>query len=276
MIFQTKKSVFLQQQKYHIKTFFKQKTTNMSGIAKYTDQLTPGKNEGVVAITVRKALLDRHVYFYGQLCNHDLVKSTIAGAAASPESKTLYQVLRLLTYGVWKDLAKADAAVKAFVQESHELSAKLRQLTLLTVAERSKTIPYSVLVDELGLAGTSQDKASDESSVTRTLEDTVIDSTTAGLLTVTLNPQQRTVQVHDAAARDVDLQEVPHLLNLFESWGKRCGDVLNQLSEAQKTANEHEKAETYRLFQMLETEMNERRKALRTYVETGVKMRDIA
>lgn len=266
----------------------------MSGLQKHLELLTPGKNEGSVGMLVRKALIDRNVYFYGQLCNNEVVVSTIGPqSSAAAESKTIFNVLKLVTYGVWKDLDTAAPEVAKFIKESRDLTNKLRALTLLTVAETNKNISYDLLERELGIvpaAGNSNNNNSEDSAsssatfatakagtseAARILEDIVIDATTIGLLTVTLNPQRRIVQVHDAAARDVNLDEVPRLLELFKAWGKRCHEVVGQLQKAQQDVARAEKEDTMRIFQLATTEDNERRKALRKVVENGTKMRDM-
>ena len=255
----------------------------MSGLQKHLELLTPGKNEGSVGMIVRKALIDRNVYFYGQLCNNEVVTSTIGPkSSAAAESKTIFNVLKILTYGVWKDVENntEGAEVSTFIKESRDLTNKLRALTLLTVAETNKNISYDLLEKELGIiSANSTDNANavkaGSSEASRILEDIVIDATTVGLLTVTLNPQRRIVQVHDAAARDVNLDEVPRLLELFESWGKRCHEVVGQLHQAQQEVAKAEKEETVRFMQLATTEDNERRKALRKVIESGARMRDV-
>ena len=259
----------------------------MSGLQKHLEQLTPGKNEGSVGMLVRKALIDRNVYFYGQLYNHELVLSTIGpqNPSAAAESKTIFSVLKIMTYGTWKDVASSSstpAEVVNYIRESRDLTNKLRALTLLTVAETNKNISYDVLEQELGIVSSSSSTDDNANAIkggsqeaSRILEDIVIDATTVGLLTVTLNPQRRIVQVHDAAARDVNLDEVPRLLELFESWGTRCHAVVGQLQKAQHDVAQSEKDETARLFQMCATEDNEKRKALRKAIEQGTKLREM-
>ena len=239
----------------------------MSGLQKYLDQLTPNKSSGAVAITVRMALLDRNVYFYGQLAAHPLVASTIGAAAgASAEHQMLFRTLKLVTYGVWRDLAiAANADVAAFITATPELLCKLRILTLLTVAEASKSVPYATLAAELGIDAASPEFARD-------VEDVVIDATTAGMLSVTLHPSRRVVQVHDAAARDVHPSEVPALLAVFESWGKRCEAVVGQLTAAHRRVDEHERDEVARIMTMSHTEDVQRKKALRALAESGAQM----
>lgn len=245
----------------------------MSSLQKYLDDLNSSKkNEGSIGMLVRRALIDRNIFFYGQLCNNEAVSAALNSPTSAADSKTIYEVLRILTYGTWRDLQQPQNKGAAdFIKSNPEISAKLRKLSLLTVAERTKSIPYDVLEKELEIASV----ASTPTEVSRILEDIIIDSTTAGLLTVTLSPQQRLVQVHDAAARDVNLAEVPHLLELFESWGKRCQQVVAQLQDAQKAVHQQEEDDVIRMFQMSETEYNERRKALRKLVEAGSKMRDV-
>lgn len=243
----------------------------MSGLQKYLDELSSTKSEGAVSMLIRRALIDRNVFFYGQLCNNETVASIVGPTSpAATESKTIFEVLKILTYGTWKDLTQqksSSSAAADYINGNPEIAAKLRKLTLLTVAERTKSIPYSLLEQELGI------KAATPAETSRIIEDVIIDSTTAGLITVTLNPQQRLVQVHDAAARDVNVaEEVPRLLALFKAWGERCEDVVYQLQVAQQSVHQQEQDDTNRLFQLSESEWNERRKALRKFVEGGNKM----
>ncbi len=212
-------------------------------------------------------------FFYGQILNNAAVQTHM-------KADPIFKVLHLLTYGVWKDVAKEDAAVQAYVKEDKQLAQKLRMLTVLSMAETNKNIPYATLAKELGLdeakvggdaAAASTAAATGAASRWRELEDIVIDSTTAGLCTVTLNPQKSLVQIHDAAARDVNPSEVGTLLNLFQAWSARCGAVVSELNKAQANVREFESAQDEHTVRMLLTEDLQRRKALRAMVEFGAK-----
>ena len=114
---------------------------------------------------------------------------------------------------------------------SEAQSHKLRQLTLLTLATSPSTLNYDHLRSALSLPST------------RALEDLVISSIYANLLTAKLSPQQQYVDVSSVAPlRDLRPNSVPSLIAVLDDWDARCvavlSDIEHQVAEIKRKAQE--------------------------------------
>ena len=114
---------------------------------------------------------------------------------------------------------------------------KLRQLTLLSLSTSPSTLKYAHLLSELSLA------------TTRALEDLVISSIYAGLLTAKLDTLSQRVDVSSVAPlRDLKPGSVPGLVSVLEDGDRRCvsvlGEIEGQVREIRRKAQEQKKRDT--------------------------------
>lgn len=114
---------------------------------------------------------------------------------------------------------------------------KLRQLTLLSLSTSPSTLTYAHLLTELSLP------------TTRALEDLVISSIYAGLLTAKLDTLAQRVDVSSVAPlRDLKPGSVPLMVSVLEDWDSRCvnvlGEIEGQIREIRRRAQEQRKRET--------------------------------
>jgi len=119
---------------------------------------------------------------------------------------------------------------------------KLRQLSLLTLATTPSNLSYVHLQEALDLP------------TTRALEDLVISSIYAGLLTAKLDTLSQRVDVSSVAPlRDLKPGSIPHMVHILGDWDSRCVTVLEEIEgqvrevrrkalDARKRELEHEKA----------------------------------
>ena len=114
---------------------------------------------------------------------------------------------------------------------------KLRQLTLLSLATSPSTLSYAHLLSELSLP------------TTRALEDLVISSIYAGLITAKLDTLSQHVDVSSVAPlRDLRPGSVPRMVSVLEDWDSRCvsvlGEIEGQIREIRRKAQEQRKRDT--------------------------------
>ena len=114
---------------------------------------------------------------------------------------------------------------------------KLRQLTLLSLATSPSTLSYAHLLSELSLP------------TTRALEDLVISSIYAGLVTAKLDTLSQHVDVSSVAPlRDLRPGSVPRMVSVLEDWDSRCvsvlGEIEGQVREIRRKAQEQRKRDT--------------------------------
>ena len=114
---------------------------------------------------------------------------------------------------------------------------KLRQLTLISLSTSPSTLTYPHLLSELSLP------------TTRALEDLVISSIYAGLLTAKLDTLSQRVDVSSVAPlRDLKPGSVPRMVSVLEDWDLRCvcvlGEIEGQVREIKRKAQEQRRRET--------------------------------
>jgi hypothetical protein len=193
--------------------------------------------DAAVLMTIKQALLHPRIDFYAALLHNARVELLCPGgaddASIAANGPALWQLLRVATYGVYADVAQLPAEARGLVDSSATLQRKLRTLTLLSLAAESKRIAYAPLYSALGIAAGQR----------RALEDAVIEATSTGLLSCTLDPSAGVVIVHAAAARDVALSELAAVEAQLRAWAARCATVDGQL-QALKTDSSAATAET--------------------------------
>ena len=103
---------------------------------------------------------------------------------------------------------------------SESQALKLRQLSLLSLSTTPHFLTYHHLQDALSLPST------------RALEDLVISTIYAGLMTAKLDTLAQRVDVSSLAPlRDLKPGSVPQLVSVLEDWDNRCVDVLAELED---------------------------------------------
>jgi COP9 signalosome complex subunit 7 len=219
-----------------------------------------GKSAAVVATVLRQALTANSLYFYSPLFHLPDVQKL----EAEPQYAPIMNAMKLIMYGTYGDLSKQTAEVKDIFSSSQTLLGKLRQLTLVSLACKSRRLPYKDIQDALGI------------SDTREMEDLVIDSITEGLLQGRLDQMQRVVEIHESVARDVNLDQLDGMIDTLEAWVGRCDNVIAELQKSQKLTNEEIKKEAAKAKKMAEDEANvlERCKALE--IERAEQMEELS
>jgi len=125
------------------------------------------------------------------------------------------QLLQIFSYGTFDDY-------KALAGALPELSifqvTKLKQLTLVTLAERQKRIPYVDLLQKLSIPNV------------RALEDLIIDAIYTGVIKGKLD-QKTNAQVEDALGRDLRPGELTQIIGVLEHWATRTDHLLTEIDE---------------------------------------------
>ncbi|KAL9138706.1 MAG: hypothetical protein Q9175_000061 [Cornicularia normoerica] len=152
---------------------------------------------------------------------------------ASKDYAPYLTLLHIFAWGTWSEYTETPNLPKlSNVQEQ-----KLRQLTLLSLSTSPSTLTYAHLLSELSLP------------TIRALEDLVISSIYAGLLTAKLDTLSQRVDVSSVAPlRDLKPGSVPRMVSVLEDWDIRCvsvlGEIEEQLREIRRKAQEQRKRET--------------------------------
>jgi len=144
-----------------------------------------------------------------------------------PEYAATHQLLQLFACGVYMDYVRGQASLPEL---SPMQLLKLRHLTIVTMSTKTKCIPYSDLLKELGLEST------------RELEDIIISAIYSGVIRGKLDQRGGRLEIEYAAGRDVRPEAVPHVIATLEAWCRTCDTVMQCVEQQINVANDEKEA----------------------------------
>ena len=153
--------------------------------------------------------------------------------AASDQYMAEYRMLELFAYG---DLAQYQSSPPGtFPTLTQSQLNKLRHLTLVSLASQSRVLPYSLLMQSLGLQGAADASRGEPSSKMsasdiRALEDIIIDAIYTGILSARLDQRWQRVEVESVMGRDVRAEAVGSLSSSLEEWSTTTTRLLATLA----------------------------------------------
>uniref|UniRef100_A0A7N0TI12 PCI domain-containing protein n=1 Tax=Kalanchoe fedtschenkoi TaxID=63787 RepID=A0A7N0TI12_KALFE len=151
-----------------------------------------------------------------------LAVPTIAQLEGTGQSVYL-NMLRLFAYGTWSDYKKNSASLLQLVPEQ---VLKLKQLTVLSMAETGKVLPYDQLMQELDVTNV------------RELEDFLINECMyAGIVRGKLDQLRRCFEVQFAAGRDMRPGQLGNMTHILSSWLATSDNLLLSIQEKIKWAD---------------------------------------
>lgn len=166
---------------------------------------------------LKQILKDPQIYVFGEILDAPNVKG-LAGTEHEPYLK----LLQLFAYGTYQDYTgNKDGMPELGAAETK----KLKQLSLVSLSETTKALPYDMLQKELDI------------ETIRELEDLIIDSIYKGLIKGVLDQQKRSFEVQHAIGRDLGPNDIENMMNTLEAW-LSASDALNaDLTTYQEQAN---------------------------------------
>ncbi|XP_068649724.1 COP9 signalosome complex subunit 7-like isoform X2 [Aristolochia californica] len=139
------------------------------------------------------------------------------------EYSIFLDVLRLFAHGTWFDYKSNAGRLPTLVPEQVR---KLKQLTVLTLAETNKILPYEQLMQELDVTNV------------RELEDFLINECMyAGIVRGKLDQLRRCFEVQFAAGRDLRPGQLAGMIQTLASWLSTSDNLLMSIQEKIKWAD---------------------------------------
>jgi len=171
------------------------------------------KGRAVQAL-IQQVISNKKIMVFGELLDLPSVQALKDSAEYLPS----YRSLELFAYGNYLDY---QANSKDYYLELNEPQlSKLRQLSLLSLAEKHKEIPYDLLRQHLG------------TTETRALEDLVIESIYSGLISGKIDQKAQLLRIRDAMRRDVRKDQIDVLIAKLTEWRDNCDTVLNVIASS--------------------------------------------
>lgn len=170
------------------------------------------KGRAVQAL-IQQVIGNKKIFVFGEL----LDLPSVQALQENPDYLPSYKTLELFAYGNYLDYKQN---TKDYVELNESQLTKLRQLSLLTLTEKHKEIPYDLLRCHLGI------------TETRSLEDLIIDSIYAGLINGKIDQKAQLLKVRDAMRRDVRRDQIAVLIARLSEWNNNCDTVLDAITKS--------------------------------------------
>lgn len=173
---------------------------------------------GAAAVELVKQVLEAPgVHVFGELLDMPNVIELEQGTNAN-----YYNTLHLFAYGTYKQYLENKAKL---IDLSPTQKKKLQHLTIVTLATKSKCIPYSVLLQELDIKNV------------RDLEDLIIEAIYADIIHGKLDLKNSQLEVDYAIGRDIQPEDLGSIISTLQEWCDSCEIVLSCVETQINRAN---------------------------------------
>ncbi|CAA3020896.1 COP9 signalosome complex subunit 7-like isoform X2 [Olea europaea subsp. europaea] len=133
------------------------------------------------------------------------------------ENAAFLDLLRMFAHGTWSEYKSVASRLPPLVPDQ---VLKLKQLTVLTLAETNKVLPYDVLIQELDVKNV------------RELEDFLInDCMYVGIVRGKLDQLRRCFEVQFAAGRDLRPGQLGSMIQTISDWLSTSDNLLVSIQE---------------------------------------------
>mmetsp|Transcript_11994 Transcript_11994/g.31117 ORF Transcript_11994/g.31117 Transcript_11994/m.31117 type:complete len:263 (-) Transcript_11994:76-864(-) len=177
---------------------------------------------------IQQAIANPSCFHFGEL----LDQANISSLDQAPDTKPFLDLLRIFAYGTYADYLQGQAA---FPKLEEPQVAKLRMLTVVSLAAENRVINYATLLRDLGL------------SDTRTLEDLIIEGVYVGLFSGKLDQKRQEFQVEDTAGRDCKPGQLAEMIATLQAWVGASEDISKQLADKISFAEKSQEREAARV-----------------------------
>ncbi|GLV32414.1 COP9 signalosome subunit 7 [Carabus blaptoides fortunei] len=206
--------------------------------------------KGAACLELIKQVLEAPgVHVFGELLDMPNVSELQNGAHSS-----YYNTLNLFAYGTYRQYIENKDKL---LELGPAQKKKLQYLTIVTLATRTKCIPYSVLLEELDIKNV------------RDLEDLIIEAIYADIIQGKLDQKNSQLEVDYAIGRDFRPGDVGVIVSTLQDWCNACDAVLGCVEVQIQRANT-EKNKVVKHKEVIEQEIVNIKKTLKTQAQSQV------
>jgi len=184
--------------------------------------------KGAAAVElIKQALEAPGVYVFGELLDMPNVQEL----ENTPNSPHL-TLLNMFAYGNYSTLVDQKDNTPELTDV---MTRKLRLLTIVSLAETSKVLPYSLLQAELGI------------STIRDLEDLIIEGISAGVVLGKLDQKNAYFEVDFVIGRDIRKMDIGNIVGVLSAWCDNCDSTLTTIeSQVEKVNKERDEMKKHK------------------------------
>ncbi|KAG0062220.1 COP9 signalosome complex subunit 7-like protein [Linnemannia elongata] len=177
------------------------------------------KGAGCVQL-IKDVLTAPGVVVFGEL----LAMPNVVELKANPEHARYHRLLEIFSYGTYQDYQQNKDSLPEITVAQR---TKLQQLSIVTLSERVRAIPYAHLLQYLEIDNVRQ------------LEDLIMDAIYQNLINANLDQKLKQVEVHSAMGRDLRPGQAQDMLRVLAEWTKTSEAMLKALSHKMDEVREN-------------------------------------
>ena len=183
----------------------------MTDLSFYVTMAKASKGRATAQV-IFEALSSPNVFVFGEL----LDVPSVAELKGNTECGAAYELLKIFGHETYLSYHSRKGELGDLTKEQ---ANKLKQLTIISLATRSRHLKYEDLMRELNV------------SDIRTLEDIVIEAITNDLIKGKLDQAARCMEVYDVIGRDVKKDDVDSMLAVLDKWHETSSLMISKLDD---------------------------------------------
>ncbi|XP_006637820.1 COP9 signalosome complex subunit 7b isoform X2 [Lepisosteus oculatus] len=199
------------------------------------------KGSALIAL-INQVLEAPGVYVFGELLDLPCVQELSEGP-----NKGYFQLLNVFAYGTYLDYIANKETLPTL---THTQQNKLKHLTIVNLAARMQSIPYSVLLKDLEIKNL------------RELEDLIIEAVYTDVIRGKLDQRRQLLEVDLCVSRDIQARNISSIVDTLQQWCSSCESVTSaielQINRVNLCRKNHLRAQ-----QRSETEVSNIKKTLK-------------
>ncbi|KAG0278087.1 hypothetical protein BGZ95_004753 [Linnemannia exigua] len=168
------------------------------------------KGAGCVQL-IKDVLTAPGVFVFGEL----LAMPNVVELKANPDHARYHKLLEIFSFGTYQDYQQNKDSLPEITVAQR---TKLQQLSIVTLSERVRAIPYAHLLQYLEIENVRQ------------LEDLIMDAIYQNLINANLDQKLKQVEVHSSMGRDLRPGQAQDMLRVLAEWTKTSEALLQALS----------------------------------------------
>lgn len=165
---------------------------------------------------VQQTLNNKKIFVFGELLSLPSVRDL-----QGTEYDKTFQCLQLFAYGKYHDYYNDKSKYITFTDAMH---TKLRQLSIVSLAAENKILSYELLRKELLIEDI------------RVLEDLIIDSIYAGLISGKMDQRGQIFRVQGTVGRDVLPEQLGSIIEKLQTWKFQCSELISAINASSANA----------------------------------------
>lgn len=163
------------------------------------------------AALIQQVISNKKIHNFGELLSMSSVKQL---NDKDSEYISYYKTLELFAYGKYSDYINNK---DVFLELNDNQIFKLKQLSIVSLAEKDRDITYELLQNELDI------------NDIRILEDLIIDTIYAGLIKGKLNQSNKILRIIDTIRRDVNPNQLGEIITYLQIWQENVSTLIQTI-----------------------------------------------